>query len=545
MKSIKTRFLLTSVLSMLILSLALGAISVAVVTTVSNNDANYLMKEICNSNAESIDRELGMVSQSVDLLSMIILDELRSMASLYDVDYARDFVDVICEKSIPVAMKTEGVMAVYFRINPKVVDDDTIGFFYTRKGDEEEFSAQPITKIWDYEKDDREHVGWYYEPVEAGHAIWMSPYYNKNVDVDMISYIVPCYLDGTMIGVIGMDCDFGKILASTQGTSVYGTSYVKLACLQNERIYSLAGQTILQEEITESLKGRLQQMDTSENLYKTEEKGIPLSYSFSTLANDMKLIIYVPTAEISYARNSMLINMVVVVLFVFAIVFVLTIVYVEKMIAPLTELTEAMENYTRGDGGIVEIKVDSKDEIGRLANSYSLMMETIHSNMEAINAFARTDALTRLGNKQAYLEMVRDIKGNLDGKWMRYGIAVFDLNNLKEVNDRYGHELGDALVKASGKYISEIFTGCKAYRIGGDEFCVILSEEENERREELESTFLSLQADQIFDEEKGLCISIAIGMASAPKDGCGYDEVFTLADQRMYQTKKRQKQEKK
>ena len=162
--------------------------------------------------------------------------------------------------------------------------------------------------------------------------------------------------------------------------------------------------------------------------------------------------------------------------------------------------------------------------------------------MKEINYVERTDALKGLGNKQAYLETISDIKGNRDGKWMEYGIAVFDLNNLKVVNDMYGHELGDALLKAAGRYISEIFIGSKAYRIGGDEFCVILSEEDYEKRDELESTFLALQEEQALDKEKGICISIAMGMAAAPEDGCNYDKIFELADQRMYQNKKIQKE---
>lgn len=63
-----------------------------------------------------------------------------------------------------------------------------------------------------YDESDVEHVGWYYLPVQAKKAIWMSPYMNENINIYMISYVVPLFAeDGTSIGIVGMDIDFHRL----------------------------------------------------------------------------------------------------------------------------------------------------------------------------------------------------------------------------------------------------------------------------------------------------------------------------------------------
>ena len=68
-----------------------------------------------------------------------------------------------------------------------------------------------------------EHVGWYYAPKAAGKPLWLEPYYNKNVDMDMISYVAPLYKQGRFIGIVGMDMDFNLIVNDVSIISPYKT----------------------------------------------------------------------------------------------------------------------------------------------------------------------------------------------------------------------------------------------------------------------------------------------------------------------------------
>lgn len=94
---------------------------------------------------------------------------------------------------------------------------------------------------------------------------------------------------------------------------------------------------------------------------------------------------------------------------------------------------------------------------------------------ELMSKLAYSDGLTGLGNRTAYLEQLdeyADSKSNIKS----LGIIYLDVNNLKTVNDNQGHELGDDLIQMAAHIISDSFGHYgKAYRIGGDEFCVLMA----------------------------------------------------------------------
>lgn len=86
----------------------------------------------------------------------------------------------------------------------------------------------------------------------------------------------------------------------------------------------------------------------------------------------------------------------------------------------------------------------------------------------------------------AYLEKLKDMEIHVDaGMLKEFAVAVFDLNDLKKVNDTLGHEAGDQYVKDSCKFICQRFKYSPVFRIGGDEFVVILEGIDYEDREEI------------------------------------------------------------
>lgn len=94
---------------------------------------------------------------------------------------------------------------------------------------------------------------------------------------------------------------------------------------------------------------------------------------------------------------------------------------------------------------------------------------------EIVSSLAYSDGLTSLGNRTAYLEQLDAYsKSNLSA----LGIVFLDINDLKKVNDSKGHETGDKLIKEASVIIRDSFGKYgKSYRIGGDEFCVLLDNE--------------------------------------------------------------------
>ena len=94
---------------------------------------------------------------------------------------------------------------------------------------------------------------------------------------------------------------------------------------------------------------------------------------------------------------------------------------------------------------------------------------------ELMSKLAYSDGLTGLGNRTAYLEQL-DEYADSESNIKSLGIIYLDVNNLKTVNDNQGHELGDDLIQMAAHIISDSFGHYgKAYRIGGDEFCVLMA----------------------------------------------------------------------
>ena len=121
---------------------------------------------------------------------------------------------------------------------------------------------------------------------------------------------------------------------------------------------------------------------------------------------------------------------------------------------------------------------DVKDTINikKLLKLSALFVGSELSSYDLLNKFeslSKVDELTGLLNRNAMNESFARYK---ESKEDITGIVMFDLNGLKQVNDTYGHFEGDKLIRDGAEIIKEVFEGDKVFRIGGDEFLVIVSD---------------------------------------------------------------------
>jgi len=150
---------------------------------------------------------------------------------------------------------------------------------------------------------------------------------------------------------------------------------------------------------------------------------------------------------------------------------------------------------------------------------------------EYLQSLAYTDALTGLGNRRAFdEELIRLAKS--DSKEKQYGIVVFDVNSLKQINDDYGHAEGDLVLREIGELLTSLYgTFATIYRIGGDEFALICEQCGQERMRDFERLFTEAIAKKPF--------TLAFGSALSSLDRSdSSDSLYKLADRRMYQQKK-------
>ena len=152
---------------------------------------------------------------------------------------------------------------------------------------------------------------------------------------------------------------------------------------------------------------------------------------------------------------------------------------------------------------------------------------------EIYRELAFTDIMTGLGNRTAFENKLSELRENAESGWI---IFVADMNNLKKINDNFGHAKGDEAIIKIGHFLEKCFAKkCDCYRIGGDEFCVIGNCLTEKEFEESCRQFVSLLDKETATVNGGYVFSVAYGYAVTGKDGA--DECFKEADRRMYEKK--------
>ena len=158
------------------------------------------------------------------------------------------------------------------------------------------------------------------------------------------------------------------------------------------------------------------------------------------------------------------------------------------------------------------------------------------------NEMARRDELTHTKNKTAYHEMEKELQSQIEEGHEPFGILVCDINGLKVVNDTRGHKAGDDYIKSSCMLICRIFHHSPVFRIGGDEFVVVLRGQDYENRQDLVSG-LRRQVEENIRVGEGPVV--ASGLAEyRPDADHSTEDVFNRADSLMYEDKTHLKEQK-
>ncbi len=148
---------------------------------------------------------------------------------------------------------------------------------------------------------------------------------------------------------------------------------------------------------------------------------------------------------------------------------------------------------------------------------------------------AYTDSLTGVKNTHAYVESEKLLDQRIaEGTIREFGVVVFDMNGLKQVNDTEGHEAGDRYIQEACRLICRQFQHSPVYRIGGDEFVALLEGEDYINRTILMSAF---ETHVEMNRHSGKAV-VASGLAEfRPGQDNSYRRVFERADRRMYMRK--------
>lgn len=485
--------------------------SVAMGNFVKNytDDSLHAMSVICR---ERLYQTFFCVRQAVNGMKLQAVDSIESYDRLAnDTTYREDYLARMKNDLSFISVGTAGSISYYLRLTPEIAGTKG-GFSMQREEARWEGELSPFVErepidLAPYAPDDVPHVGWYYIPKKSNTATWIEPYVDAVTNFYVISYVAPLFVEGKFIGVVGMDIDFNFIIQELRRMSIYDYGYVYLMNRNNIVLYH-----------RDQPQGALFQPNPD-----FQEIEI-------YLANGMWLGIATPLSKVHDARNGILMNLIAAIVIVAMLISLLSITIASKAIKPLAGMTEAAKRIASGDLD-VKISYESGNELG-------ILVRSIREMAAKLEFYVYRDKLTGLRNAAAFMSKSAELNERSKHEPdLKYGVVIFDANFLKKVNDTYGHEAGNELLRHAGNVIEKVFANSLAYRTGGDEFAAILEGYDYENRQGLLVLFDKMVAQEHFTvADDTLTLSVARGLGIY-EQGMDFAAVSKKADAAMYNHK--------
>src|SRR6266853_2214591 len=203
----------------------------------------------------------------------------------------------------------------------------------------------------------------------------------------------------------------------------------------------------------------------------------------------------------------------------------------DQALARRRELSDSIGKRVALQAALVDVLVSA----GQLR--LPILME--YEELRKLQINAATDPLTSLYNRRFFddyfeKELNRSIRYS-----HRLALVVFDLHRFKEVNDRYGHPQGDILLQMAATTLRKSMrTSDYAFRIGGDEFALLLPQSDPEQATAMSRRLRAAYSATIEPLRLGVSLGLDYGLAVYPDDGERQEILIRVADERLYQLKK-------
>ena len=538
MHSIRTRIMLLTVAMIIVSVTIVTVLSVVFIRRNERLETDQLLLLLCETGERNLDYYFDSVQKSVGKVASFVendIDGLEAEQFEAHMTRARDIFDVI-------ANKTNGVLTYYYRIDPEV-SDSVKGFWYTDV-DGTGFTEHEVTDITLYDTQDTSKLVWFTVPKFTGNPIWLPPYITDNLDVRVISYNIPIYWKNRFVGVVGIEMDYSTLAEQVDSIKLHSNGY---AFLTDEKGNLFYHPRIDVAELTEEAMPEVPEGLVSESTFirytfdNVEKRG-----AWLPLSNGMRLTVSIPVSDTDGDWQNLIREIIIVSVIVLLTMSFITLSYAGYIIKPLIDLTHAAEQADQGNYDYV-LDYRSDDEIGRLTSIFKRMASHTKDHISDLNKQVYVDALTSVKNRGAFTNAVEALQKQIDtgSGQENFAIGMFDCDDLKSINDRYGHDKGDVYLKTACRLICNVFQHSPVFRIGGDEFAVILRNEDYENREELIRSFHE-KAEEISASalNKWEQISIAMGIADHdPQTDLLVIDTVRRADKIMYADKRERKQD--
>jgi len=202
----------------------------------------------------------------------------------------------------------------------------------------------------------------------------------------------------------------------------------------------------------------------------------------------------------------------------------------DDMLTRRRELSEHMERQ-------ISLKTALMDVLTS-AGLFRLPILIEYDELKKLQLNAVTDPLTGLYNRRLFSEAFEKELNRARRYGQPLGLVILDLHRFKEVNDKHGHPRGDEVLCAAAATLKKALrTSDSAFRIGGDEFALLLPQTDAAQAMALSRRVGTVFGESIAHFQMGVSVSMDHGVATFPQDGDQADQLIRVADERLYRLK--------
>ena len=478
MHSIRAKSIILNLASLVTAITVIAIISSVSVANFGHESAEQSLMLQCEKGKNSLNYYFKSAEQSLNSVSGLIDADLSDIS---DSDFNTEFHNHVERSKIvfgKIAEHTNGVLTYYYRMDPDITTQTgELGYWFVDL-EGEGFESHEVTDLTDESKNNP----WFKVPKEEGKAVWVPPYYTTGLDnIYVVSYNVPITRGDIFIGVAGIEIHYKTLGEQISNIKVLQSGYAYIiesnhgTIIYHPRI-DLTG--LSDDERPKAPQELLDGLAGTEHHIHYVYKGVEKHAYWLNLGNDMTIVVAVPFSEVNGIWAKLLLQIIVAATAIIVVVSVLTIIFTRRITKPLKELTTAAERINNGDYN-VSIDYKGDDEIGVLTTTVNKLVKHLDSYISDLNALAHSDALTDVKNKSSFDEAINDLQARLDrnNEFIEFAIVIFDVDDLKPINDNYGHDKGNIVLINASNLMRRVFQKSTIYRVGGDEFAVKKSAE--------------------------------------------------------------------